>query len=276
MIAAAITGIMDSATLPAGPASTRNALVVHFDTTGTDRLAQLLGDHYPLLEVRTERQLWSVLEDQTIQLIIINAGPGCRQDGIQMCTRLKSTPGFAHIAIILLIPAGDQQARIDSLRSGADAWIERPLSKDYLRAQIGALLSNRRRLSTYFTRPSWPNPRSVTGSPNNPNPSFLNRLHNLILGRLPDTDLNVDVLARLMNVSRPTLYRKIKSLSDRTPNEWVTLIRLNKAAELLSGSESTVLAIAKMVGFHSRSNFGKAFLRHFGFTPMEYRHRTHS
>jgi AraC-like DNA-binding protein len=271
MIAAAITGVMDSATPTAGLTSTQKVLLIHFDKTGTDRLAQYLGNKFHLIPANAERQL-TILQDQAIQLIIINATSDYRHAGMQTCSRIKSMPAFAHLAVIVLIPANDHPARLTCLESGADAWIEGPLSRDYLRAQINALLTNRRSLKSYFSRPPRLNPLSIAGAINNP--SFLNRLHNIILGRLPDTGLNVEVLARLMNVSRPTLYRKIRSLSDRTPNEWVNAIRLNKAAELLSGSDARILEIAKMVGFHSRSNFGKAFQKHFGLTPMEYRKRT--
>ena len=223
MIAAAVTGPMHSAIPPAGLIPTQNILLVHWNKAETDRLTRNLGDLYRLRPVRTETQLLTALEDPSIQLILINAEWDYRQDSIRICSRLKSLPAFAHIAVIFLIPAGDLDARIASLRSGADAWIERPLSPDYLRAQINALLTNRRRLKSYFTRPE-PDPHPIATTLNDP--SFLNRLRTMILRHLPDPDLNVDVLARLMNVSRPTLYRKLRSLSDRTPNEWVNLIRL--------------------------------------------------
>lgn len=270
MIATAATGSMDSATPSAGSPSIQDVLLVLCDKPLTDRLAQYLGDNYHLQSVKSEHQLLTMLEEQALPLIIINAATGYRQEGIAICSRLKAAPGSAQAVVILLIPANDLQARIACLESGADAWIERPLSPDYLRAQINALLTNRRRLKAWFTRSSGFHPLPISGAANNR--SFLNRLYSVILGHLQDTGLNVDVMARLMNVSRPTLYRKIRSFSDRTPNEWIHTIRLDKAAELLSAGDHKVLEIAQMVGFHSRSNFGKAFLKHFGMTPMEYRH----
>jgi len=99
---------------------------------------------------------------------------------------------------------------------------------------------------------------------------FLSRLNSLIVEHLSDPDLNVDGLARLMNISLPTLYRKIKSVSDNTPNELVNVARLNKAGELLAFGGYKVFQIVKMVGFHSRSNFGKAFVKQYGLTPKEY------
>ena len=261
---------MNSATALAGSAFTQDVLLVHCDKPMTDRLAQYLGDNYHLLSVRSERQLLTLLEDQALPLIIINAASGYRQESIDICSRLKAMPATAQSIVILLIPANHLQARLSCLEAGADAWIERPLSPDYLRTQISALLANRRRLKAWLTRSAGFHPLPLPGAVNNA--SFLNRLYTIILGHLHDTGLNVDAMARLMNVSRPTLYRKIRSLSDRTPNEWVNIIRLNKAAELLSAGDRKISEIAQMVGFHSRSNFGKAFLKHFDMTPMEYRH----
>jgi len=269
MIATATTGSMDPAIPPATSAPTQNVFLVHCDKPMTDRLAQYLGDNYLLRPVRSERQLLTTLETQALPLVIINAATGYRQESIDICSTLKTNPATTQAVVIVFIPANDLPARLACLESGADAWIERPLFPDYLRTQINALLMNRRRLKAWFTRSAGFHPLPIPGANN---PSFLNRLYGLITGHLQDTGLNVDAMARLMHVSRPTLYRKIRSLSDRTPNEWVNLIRLNKAAELLSAGDRKVLEIAQMVGFHSRSNFGKAFLKHFGMTPIQYRH----
>lgn len=83
-------------------------------------------------------------------------------------------------------------------------------------------------------------------------------------------DLNVEQLARLMHMSRPTLYRKIKSITDRTPNELINEMRLKKAAALLAAGEYRVFQVAKMVGYTSQSSFGKSFLKQFKVTPATY------
>jgi AraC-like DNA-binding protein len=146
--------------------------------------------------------------------------------------------------------------------------VEKPLSRDHLCAQVRNLFANRDRLKTYFSQPflSGLEPTIGTGE----NLAFVNRLNEFISANLHDAGLNVDGLAQMMNISRPTLYRKIRYLSKQTPNGLVKFIRLNKAAELLSTGEHKVFKIAQMVGFPSRSNFGKAFVKQFGLTPKEY------
>jgi len=99
---------------------------------------------------------------------------------------------------------------------------------------------------------------------------FAKRLQTCIFENIHDKQLSVDVLARLMNMSRPTLYRKIKQVIDRTPNELIAQARLQKAAMLLQLADYKVFEVAHMVGFHSSSSFGKAFLKQYKVTPAAY------
>jgi len=95
-------------------------------------------------------------------------------------------------------------------------------------------------------------------------------LHEVIQENLENPELDVDQLAKIMNMSRPTLYRKIKAISDLTPNELIHVSRLKKAAELLATTDFKVYEVADMVGYNSQNNFGRSFLKQFGMPPTEY------
>lgn len=82
--------------------------------------------------------------------------------------------------------------------------------------------------------------------------------------------LCVDWLARFLHMSRPTLYRKVKSITGLTPNELISEARLNRAAALLAGGIHRSCEVAKMVGYTSQSSFGKSFLKQFKVTPAQY------
>ncbi|HEX6430930.1 MAG TPA: AraC family transcriptional regulator [Niastella sp.] len=99
---------------------------------------------------------------------------------------------------------------------------------------------------------------------------FIKKLNDFLFENIQNSALNVNLLAKSLYMSRPTLYRKIKAITDLTPNELINLARLKKAAELLGSADYKVFEIAKMVGFNSQSSFGKAFLKHFKVTPTEY------
>ena len=101
-------------------------------------------------------------------------------------------------------------------------------------------------------------------------------LNETIHMNIEDADLDVEKLARLVNMSKPTLYRKIKSLSDLSPNELINITRLKKAAGLLAECEYKIYEVADMSGFSSQSNFARNFHKQFNMTPTDYMHAKQS
>ena len=104
---------------------------------------------------------------------------------------------------------------------------------------------------------------------------FLENLNETISKRIEDTELDVEHLAGIMNMSRITLYRKIKAISNLTPLELINIIRLKKAAELLAEGEYKIYEVSAIVGYSSQSNFARNFLKQFGMTPTEYMQSIH-
>jgi len=249
------------------PAMKSNVLLVDYDKEELDTLSGYLNDSYQLFTASHERAVMRIIETHPIHLIISSIEL-IDTDGSQLCAQLKSSAQYSHIPIILVLAGGAIPSRLKSLESGADAYIERPLSREYIKAQIKNLIANRARIKDYFAHNLFAYTDAHTCSKNNE--VFLNRLNTLISHHLPNPDLDVDLLARLMNMSRPTLYRKIKCLSDLTPNELITIARLKRAADLISAADHKIFEIAKMVGFNSRSNFGKAFFKQFNVTPTAF------
>jgi AraC-like DNA-binding protein len=99
---------------------------------------------------------------------------------------------------------------------------------------------------------------------------FLTTLHAIIVEHIEEVELDVEQLARYMNMSRVTLYRKITAISDHTPLELIHLTRLKKAAELLAAGDYKMYEIAAMTGFSSQSNFTRNFHKQFGVAPTDY------
>ena len=248
-------------------ASHDTILLVGSDRSEQDTLGRLLGETYDVLTAQNERTALYLLETRSIHLVISNMDAGYA-GGSKLCAQLKNSVHYAHIPVILLIAGGS--SRIKGLESGADACIERPLSREYLKAQIKNLLINRARIKDYFAHSLYAHMNACSKE----NEKFLHKLNDFISDNLRNIDLDVDTLAKRMNMSRPTFYRKLKCVSDLTPNELINVARLNKAAELISTTGHKVCEIAKMVGFNSQSNFGKAFLKRFNVTPTEYQQLT--
>jgi AraC-like DNA-binding protein len=161
------------------------------------------------------------------------------------------------------------QSKIDGLLIGADEYIEKPYSIDFLNARIENLLENRRKIQESYKGSPEINFETIVHS--NADKDFLNKLVNVIHSYFEDVDLDVDKLAATMNMSRATFYRKVKSISELTPNEFIRLIRLKRAAELLRDKKYSINEIAFIVGFSSSSYFSKCFYKQFGILPKDFK-----
>jgi AraC-like DNA-binding protein len=103
-----------------------------------------------------------------------------------------------------------------------------------------------------------------------PDESFLDKLNAVIYKNIQDADLDVEQIANFMNMSKPTLYRKVKAISNLTINELINITRLKAAAKLLEKGDYKIYEVANMVGYSSQSHLGRNFLKQFGTTPTEY------
>ena len=189
-------------------------------------------------------------------------------DGLELCKAIKNNVAYSHIPLILLTAKNTHQSKIEGLEVGADAYIEKPFSPDHLRAQIANLIENRAKIKEHFANSPLVHIRSMAYS--RTDEQFLEKLNAVILANIDDQDLDVDQLARNMNMSRPTLYRTIKSISGITPSELITITRLKKAAEFLAEGSYKIYEVANLTGFASQAYFGRSFLKQFGITPSEY------
>ncbi|MVT07859.1 response regulator [Chitinophaga tropicalis] len=230
-------------------------------------LGEELSERYTILTAQNGRDALQLLTQEAVQLVVSDVMMPV-MDGFELCRIIKSTFEHCHIPVILLTAKNTLQAKIAGLELGADAYIDKPFSTEFLLAQIASLLSNRSKLKDYFAHSPLVHIKTIAYS--RADELFLEQLTGAIYENLEDPELDIDKLAKHMNMSRPTLYRKIKSISDLTPNELVNVIRLKKAAELLVEGSLKIYEVSDMVGYHSQTNFGRNFLKQFGMTPSEY------
>ena len=216
---------------------------------------------YQLFVACNLREIYQVFEEASIQLIIIHLPA---PEGWQICTQLKASSRHAHIPLILLTGEDSFEVKIKALEAGADACIQSSTPWKYLEAQVNNLIINRIKVCRHIGT-SKPVHNNFPEADNEE--AFEKKLNGCIVSHLHDPLLDVHLLARLMNMSRPTLYRKIKTVTTRTPNELINEARLKRAAEQLEMGGYKVFEIARMVGFQSQSSFGKAFLKHYKVTP---------
>src|SRR5215216_2841748 len=230
-------------------------------------VAEELSEKYTVLKATNGQQALDILKEEAIQLLISDVMMDV-MDGFELCRIIKTNFDYSHVPVILLTAKNTLQSKIEGLELGADAYIEKPFSPEYLQVQIANLLANRNKIKEYFASSPLVHIKSMAYSKTDE--LFLEKINDSIFKNLEDAELDVEKLAKLMNMSKATLYRKIKSLSDLSPNELINITRLKKAAELLVEGNHKIYEVADMVGYASQTNFGRNFLKQFGMTPSDY------
>jgi two-component system, cell cycle response regulator len=232
-----------------------------------DFLAEELQEKYLLLKALNGVAALQLLREESVQLVVSDVIMP-EMDGFELCSILKTEVEFSHIPIILLTAKNTLQSKIQGLELGADAYIEKPFSPAHLQAQISNLLSNRNKIKDYFASSPLVHIKSMAYSRADEN--FLESLNESIERNMYDTALDVEMLAKEMTMSRATFYRKVKAISNLSPNELIHITRLKKAAELLAEGSHKIYEIIDIVGYNSQSNFTRGFQKQFGMTPTEY------
>lgn len=244
-------------------------LLVDDDEEILEFLERMLSGKYAILKAEDGREALKILETESIQLVLSDVMMPV-MDGFELCRSIKSSFEYSHIPVILLTAKNTIQSKVEGLELGADAYIEKPFSKEHLQAQIASLLSNRNMIREFYA--SSPLVHINTMAHSKADERFLETLNDAICAHIENTDLDVEKLAKIMNMSRITLYRKIKAISVLTPMEVINITRLKKAAELLAEGDHKMYEISDMVGFSSQSNFARNFQKQFNITPTEYMH----
>ena len=190
-------------------------------------------------------------------------------DGFEFCERIKSDIKTSHIPILMVTAKGMQIDKLKGIDSGADVYLNKPFNMKVLKSYLNQLITSRQILfDKYF------NSVSTTIDSNNTtslDKEFMNNVLSYINENINDEKLNVENLAGELFLSRSKLYRKIKALTGDTANEFIRKVRLEKAKQIIEGTEYTISEICYKVGFSSPSYFTKCFKDHFGVLPTEIR-----
>lgn len=226
---------------------------------------ELLHNEYTIIEAADGsegiRKAMKYVPDLIISDVMM---PGI--DGVECCRRLKSELQTCHIPVILLTACSLDEQRIQGYDGGADSYISKPFSSQLLLARIRNLIDSHRRLKQFFGDGQTLAKEDVCDM----DKDFVEKFKGLIEAKMNDSSLNVEDLGKDMGLSRVQLYRKIKSLTNYSPNELLRIARLKRAASLLASSDMSVAEIGYEVGFSSPSYFTKCYKEHFGESPTDF------
>lgn len=254
----------------AGPARRHKTLLLAEDNVDIRQyLREELSDEYHILECPDGREAYDLILRKTPDLVISDVIMP-QMDGFELCRKIRHNPNVGHLPVILLTAKVLEQDRIDGLDVGADAYLTKPFNIEVLRKTVSNLLRSRSRLKVSYSGPKVKDSDIKDVGIKTPDDRLLERVLRVVNERLDDPALTVDAVSHEVGLSRVHLYRKIKELTNMTPNEFIKNLRLKKAAEMLSTAKYSIAELSDAVGFASATYFATAFKNLYGMTPSEY------
>ena len=188
-------------------------------------------------------------------------------NGFEFLAKVREDRILNHIPFILLSAIDTSDTKIQGLESGADAYIEKPFSLNYLKATVKSLLDNRKRIFEHFA--SSPDIQYDAEAISANDEKWLESVNSILEENLTNKEFTIDILAEQLKTSRSNMQRKIKGLTGVAPSEYIRIFRLKTAARLLKEGYR-VNEVCSLTGFDNWSYFSKRFKQQFGFSPKEF------
>jgi DNA-binding response OmpR family regulator len=258
---------MEEELLQKSPLNKRRILIIEDDNDVRDFLKEEISHYF---EVDVAADGISGLEkakDTDVDLIVCDVlMPG--MTGFEVVRQLKADFATSHIPIILLTALSSIESHLEGVESGADAYITKPFSPKLLLARIFKLIEQREKLRERFSNePKMDKPAICTTDKDK---QFAEDLLQVIEKELSNSQFNVDEFASIMGYGRTVFYRKVRGVTGYSPNEYIRIMRMKKAAELLSENKYTIAEVSYQVGICDPFYFSKCFKQQFGVSPSAY------
>ncbi len=197
-------------------------------------------------------------------------------NGNEMTEQLKNDARTSHIPIILLTAKASRESKLEGLETGADDFLTKPFDADELLVRIKNLIGQRRKLreilAKHIGEPG--QTRLIRESSGKMmtkvDEGFIEKATAVIWQQMSNPELNVEMFASELAMSRMQLHRKLTSLTGSSPSDLIRDLRLKRAAELLKEGALNVTEVSYEIGISSLSNFAKIFKKKYGETPSEY------
>lgn len=230
-------------------------------------ISNILKDNFTVNEaVNGEEGIEKAIE--LIPDIIISDVMMPKKDGFEVCNTLKNDLKTCHIPIILLTARSTKEDKLEGFKQLADAYLTKPFEKTELLARIDNLLKVRQKLQEHFGTGALLRPDKIELT--SMDADFMEVIKQSVENEISNSSFGVVELAERVHLSRSQLFRKIKAITNLTPNEYIRSFRLHRAMDMLQQQSATVSEIAYEVGFQNLSYFSKCFHEQFGQPPSEF------
>lgn len=245
-------------------------LVVEDNAEMRDYLVSELSDRYRVIEAEDGQKGIELARTHNPQLIISDIVMP-KVDGYELTKTLKDSFETNHIPVILLTAEDSDEKKIQGAECGADDYVTKPFSINYLNAKIEQTISQRKKLKKKIEFETEDVKSAEPNDGHKDNNTFIAKVNKLVLDNISDPAMNVEYLVDKMDISRTLFFKKMKAASGYAPNEYLRIIRMQEAARLIVSGDKTISEISNSIGYNDSNYFSKTFKKHFGETPSAYK-----
>ncbi len=197
--------------------------------------------------------------------------------GTEMLQEIRKDIAISHIPVIILTAKHNEEAKIQAISMGANAYITKPFNKDYLIARVEQLLNDRKlfreRIWNQEVQRELSKEETYENYLVNKDRQLLDKIHQVISENIQNAGFNIDAIADSLGFSRSAFFKKLKSMTGLAPVDLIKEIRLGKSLDLLKHTDMSISEIAFEVGFSDAGYYGKCFRKKYQMTPSEYIHK---
>lgn len=242
-------------------------LIVEDNRDLNKMIVKRFSEEYTVFSAANGIEAINVLKNNEIDLVISDVMMP-DMDGITLCKVIKNDLNICHIGVILLTAKNSTEDRINCYNAGGDAYISKPFEMSVLYSRVQNLIVKSKKKTENFQHNHLINISAMEY--NSIDELFLKKAISAIEENIAVESFNFDLFAMHMMTSKPTLHRKIKSLTGLSPVEFIRNIRMKHAIQMLDNNVGNISEIAYAVGFGDPKYFSKCFKVQFGSTPSEY------
>ncbi|WP_281310092.1 two-component regulator propeller domain-containing protein [Flavobacterium flavigenum] len=253
----------------ASTAGKRKILVVDDNEEIRDYIFKELAVYYKILTSHNGKEALELVLKEPFDLIISDVKMPV-MDGITFCRKVKKNININHIPIILLTAQSHDHNQLEGLDIGADSYITKPFNMEILKKTVVNLIRTRDLLKNNFSGNQSQDDKIKKITMESADEKLIMKIMNFINNNLSNTDLNVEMIANEIGISRVHLHRKLKELTNQSSRDLIRNIRLKQAGELLASKQTNISEVAYLVGFSNVSKFSTSFKQFYGMSPKLY------
>ena len=242
-------------------------LLIDDNTELLSVMKEMFKEKYSVLTAVDGAQAWDKLKNNEVDMIICDVMlPDV--NGWELCTRIKGDLRFNHIPVIILTARNGIDDRVASYEAGADAYIAKPFEMKILFARVDNLIKASKMRQAAFRKEENVSLESLAYP--SADKKFLQSIIDNIEQHLAESDYDIEQLSTEMNMSKSTLYRKIKTMTGMSALDLIRNVKMKRACMMLLSRQQNISEVAYALGFNSPKYFTKCFKEEFGVTPSEY------